>query len=43
MFVFAGEMCVSVCFGAGWDLWFITLIGDFETAALRKVKEGEVE
>lgn len=27
----------------GWDLWFITLIGDFETAALRKVKEGEVE
>ncbi len=32
-----------MCFGAGWDVWFITLIGPFQTAALQKVKEGEEE
>ena len=42
------EAGVSVCFGAGWDVWFITLIGlffffFFQTAALQKVKEGEEE
>lgn len=38
-----GEMYASVCFEAGWDVWFITLIGRFQTAELQKVKEGEEE